>query len=155
MSEKNEEVVEKTRPLCFRCEWRARYLETGHGPRCECQAEKSAVWSCYMFRPCEPYVLGRTGAERKIWGAKRPLTGPGMISARMSARTAIGDEAAVLTSVPIKQAGARGDGEEVMLAWLPVSAMSGVYKRALARKKREAAAWEKKLARMLARNEDK
>ena len=51
--------------LCFRCEHRARFLETGHGPRCECQDRRQAVSSCYMYRPVWPVVLALNEGERR------------------------------------------------------------------------------------------
>jgi hypothetical protein len=51
--------------LCFRCEHRARFFETGHGPRCECQAKNQAVGSCYMYRPVRPVVLAPNDGERR------------------------------------------------------------------------------------------
>jgi len=73
--------------LCRRCEWRARFYETGSGPRCECQCEKSAVHSCYMYKPTLPYIM--TANE----GDDRPEYGPAFISARMHAvRPASEDE---------------------------------------------------------------
>ena len=41
--------------LCYRCEHRAEFLETGHGPRAQCKDEGSLA-ICYMFRPCFPVV---------------------------------------------------------------------------------------------------
>lgn len=62
--------------LCFRCEWRARYLETDSGPRCECKERDKQVASCYMFRPCIPIILQRNAGDR------RPIGGPIFLSAR-------------------------------------------------------------------------
>lgn len=42
--------------LCYRCEYRAQYHETGHAPRAQC-GDKGAVGSCYMHRPVKPLVL--------------------------------------------------------------------------------------------------
>jgi hypothetical protein len=47
----------KKEGLCFRCEWRARYYEEGHSPRCECGDIDSAVCSCYMYKPVTPVIL--------------------------------------------------------------------------------------------------
>ena len=62
--------------LCFRCEHRARYHETGRGPRCECQSEKQAVYSCYMYRPVNPVVLAPNE------GDDRPMFAGSMFSGR-------------------------------------------------------------------------
>lgn len=65
-------------PLCYRCEYRAQYHETGVAPRCECGGP-GAVCGCYMYRPVRPL---ETEADP---GDKRPLGGPWMISARSHA----------------------------------------------------------------------
>lgn len=44
--------------LCYRCEHRARYMEHGHGPRCECQDFLGNKYGCYMYRPVRPVVTG-------------------------------------------------------------------------------------------------
>lgn len=52
--------------LCHRCEHRAAYHETGHGPRFECGGAWS-VCSCYMYTPCKVVVLKRnTGDKRSV-----------------------------------------------------------------------------------------
>lgn len=53
MSEEKKKLI----PLCYRCEWRARFLETGIRPRYECGDIKQAKFACYMFRPCKPVVV--------------------------------------------------------------------------------------------------
>lgn len=55
-------------PLCNRCEHRVVFLESGHGPRCECQQETS-VSSCYMYRPVLPVVLEPVGGDTREVGA--------------------------------------------------------------------------------------
>ena len=62
-------------PLCYRCEQRARFLETGNGPRYECQQPGSVV-GCYMYQPTRGVVLARDRGDRR-W-----LCGPAMIAAR-------------------------------------------------------------------------
>ena len=42
--------------LCFRCEHRAKFLETGVQPRVECGDVKSSKAACYMFVPTHPVV---------------------------------------------------------------------------------------------------
>jgi len=68
--------MEEKKGLCFRCEHRARYLETGSGPRCECKSEKTAVCGCYMYTPVKPVVLAVNE------GDTRPQFAGSMISAR-------------------------------------------------------------------------
>jgi hypothetical protein len=63
--------------LCFRCEERALYLETGHGSRCECQSPTVNVASCYMYKPVRPVI---TQVAKGY--AKRPRLGPTALSAR-------------------------------------------------------------------------
>ena len=64
-------------PLCYRCEHRAVFMETGAKPRYECGEHKAAVMSCYMFSPVKPLCM------RKDDGEKRPAFGPHMVAARM------------------------------------------------------------------------
>lgn len=73
----NEEMNHKQTSLCFRCEFRAQYHETGYGPRSECKNIFNGCWSCYMYRPVKPIAL--KGQE----GDTRPLLGPWMISSRV------------------------------------------------------------------------
>lgn len=78
---KAKDIVEKKveyHGLCHRCENRVKYIETGHGPRYECQQTTSAVVSCYCYRPVLPVVL------RVNDGDDRPVFAGAMISARMS-----------------------------------------------------------------------
>lgn len=62
--------------LCYRCEYRALFHETGNGPRCECQDPKSSVRSCYMYKPVKPVVLAPNE------GDSRPMFAGAMISCR-------------------------------------------------------------------------
>lgn len=66
--------------LCNRCEWRARHIEAGHGPRCECQDIGKSVYSCYMYKPVMPVVLEKNEQD------KRPMFGSYMLSARSHGR---------------------------------------------------------------------
>ena len=69
-------------PLCYRCEHRALYHETGEQPRMEC-GRPSAVWGCYMYQPVRPLAVLPNKGER------RPIGGEWMIAGRMHAeRTA-------------------------------------------------------------------
>jgi hypothetical protein len=61
--------------LCFRCEFRARFHETGSGPRHECKMDYG-VRSCYMYRPVRPCLL--EPLRKDI----RPRFGPSLISSR-------------------------------------------------------------------------
>lgn len=51
--------------LCYRCEYRARFYEEGHGPRYECQQADMAVCSCYMYKPVTPVVLKLNDNEKR------------------------------------------------------------------------------------------
>ena len=64
--------------LCFRCEHRASFLETGSQPRFECGNIENSNKGCYMFIPCRPVVM------KKNKGDNRPAHG-GYIGARVSA----------------------------------------------------------------------
>ena len=64
--------------LCHRCEHRAEFLETGVGPRYECQ-QTFAVGSCYMYRPVKGLVLARDRYD------KRQVGDPAMVAARAHA----------------------------------------------------------------------
>ena len=53
--------------LCFRCEYRARFLEEGYGPRFGCKVIESAVIGCYMFQPVKPICIKpREGDNRPM-----------------------------------------------------------------------------------------
>jgi len=60
--------------LCYRCEYRASYHETGRHPRLEC-ANNNSVISCYMYLPVKPLIVKRNKEDN------RPLFPPA-ISAR-------------------------------------------------------------------------
>jgi len=75
---------EKPCGLCFRCEYRAAYLEKGHGPRCECGSIEKTVVGCYMYLPVIPITV----AKRE--GDQRPILSGTMISARVE-RTGTAD----------------------------------------------------------------
>ena len=49
--------------MCYRCDWRARYLEEGTAPRTECRDIESTKFSCYMYRPCLPPTLAKAHAD--------------------------------------------------------------------------------------------
>ena len=53
--------------LCFRCEYRTKYLEEGNGPRFECKVPEMSVIGCYMFQPVKPIVIKpREGDNRPL-----------------------------------------------------------------------------------------
>ena len=69
-------MQEEKKGLCFRCEHRARFFETGSGPRYECQQPDMAVHGCYMYKPVKPCVL------KKDKDDKRPRFAGALFSAR-------------------------------------------------------------------------
>ena len=63
--------------LCFRCEYRAEFFESGRKPRVECGNIENGNYSCYMYKPVLPVVLSpMPGYE------DRPRFGPAMICGR-------------------------------------------------------------------------
>ena len=65
--------------LCFRCEHRAKNLETNgkHQPRCECGDIEHSKLACYMYKPTKPVTLEKWPPDDKssqFW--------PAFISAR-------------------------------------------------------------------------
>ena len=102
----NTEETEKTLGLglCFRCEHRAIFLETGDHPRFECGMEKMASSGCYMFMPCKPIAV----APNK--GEKRPIFGPWMIAGRVHANGLVDHERLSLQLVGI-------DKDSVAAVW--------------------------------------
>ena len=61
---------------CFRCEHRAKFLETKLQPRFECGQTGQSVCGCYMYKPVIPVILKRNE------GDKRPQFAGYMFSAR-------------------------------------------------------------------------
>ena len=43
--------------LCYRCEKRAQYLETGEAPRAECKSNDTSLAICYSYEPVSPASL--------------------------------------------------------------------------------------------------
>jgi hypothetical protein len=72
--------------LCYRCEHRARFLETGDHPRFECGMEKTASHCCYCFIPCKPIAVG------PIKGEKRPIFAGWMFAGRIQSYGLVADE---------------------------------------------------------------
>ena len=70
--------LEQYRPrgLCFRCENRARNLETEgrHQPRRECGSTKMSVHTCYAYRPVKPVVLRKAKGDRRVFGYRTEAT---------------------------------------------------------------------------------
>ena len=93
------------RGLCFRCENRAIFLETGYHPRFECGMEKTASSSCYMFMPAKPIVVAPAVATEK-----RPIFGPWMIAGRVQSKGLVDVERIRLRLVDI-------DGLAVAAIW--------------------------------------
>jgi hypothetical protein len=60
-------MEDKIQGLCYRCEHRATFKETGYAPRSECKSEIS-VMGCYCYKPVKPLVI----KPRK--GDKRPIS---------------------------------------------------------------------------------
>jgi len=63
--------------LCFRCEYRAVFLETGHGPRYECGCIDTSKGACYMYVPSKPVTL-----DKLIETDERSVYAPPILSAR-------------------------------------------------------------------------
>jgi len=63
--------------LCFRCEHRAEFLETGNRPRYECGDPTMNCLGCYMYLPVKPVVL-----EKLDPNDPRPQFSAPFISAR-------------------------------------------------------------------------
>jgi len=59
------DVIKGKHGLCWRCENRAKFHDTGYGPRCECGDVRSAKYSCYCYEPTRPLVLERDKGERR------------------------------------------------------------------------------------------
>jgi hypothetical protein len=81
--------------LCFRCEHRAKYLESGFQPRFECGMKRMASACCYMFMPCKPIAIA------PIEGEKRPIFGPPFIAGRIQAHGLVADERLTLQLINI------------------------------------------------------
>lgn len=54
--------------LCFRCEFRAQFLERGHAPRFECGQITSTKYSCYQYKPCRLVIVQRDSGDRRPLG---------------------------------------------------------------------------------------
>ena len=65
--------------LCYRCEHRALFLETGSRPRFECGDIENSKAGCYMFSPVKPVILQKDKKD------KRAQFGHWLFAARSSA----------------------------------------------------------------------
>ena len=66
--------------MCYRCEWRASFLEGRERPRFECGEITTSKIACYMYKPCLPVVLTKLDKDDK-----RPWPGSGLFAARSKA----------------------------------------------------------------------
>ena len=66
--------------MCYRCEWRASFLEGKARPRFECGEITTSKIACYMYKPCLPVVLTKLDKDDiRIW------PGSGLFAARSKA----------------------------------------------------------------------
>lgn len=70
---------DSTCKMCYRCEYRAQYLELGHAPRYECSQTHTSYYSCYQYRPVKPVILVANNDET------RSLDLPAMFAGRAHA----------------------------------------------------------------------
>lgn len=96
-------MTEPGHGLCFRCEHRASFLETGSRPRFECGTTMT-VHGCYMFRPAKPIEVA------PIAGEKRRIFDPWMISGRIRSMGLVDNGRLRLKLVDI-------DGHAVAAVW--------------------------------------
>ena len=70
--------------LCFRCEHRASFLETGTAPRYECKNVKDAARICYNYNPVRPCTLKYPNFSGKYGEInRRRIPRGGLAGARM------------------------------------------------------------------------
>lgn len=105
----NKKTAEKSIGLCFRCEYRVRFLETGSGPRCECGMTGQSSYSCYMYTPVKPLIITQDKDDKRF-----PLA-PWMISARCHA-IGIAD---VFLTADIKMGNGKKKIDKFVKYWLP------------------------------------
>ena len=87
--------------FCYRCEYRARFLEEGYAPRCECKDTGSVV-GCYMYKPVMPLVISRRKGDKRGIG--------GILGARLRA-------VRVFEKMKIKCVVANEKKEEFVMYW--------------------------------------
>ena len=61
----NDNSPPEYQTLCFRCEHRAKYLESKNGPRCECKSVETSVYSCYMYTPVKPVIIAKNENDKR------------------------------------------------------------------------------------------
>ncbi len=83
----NRTIKGKRYGLCFRCEHRAQYFETGHAPRMECGSPEICVGGCYMYKPVKPVVV-----EQQNPNDPRPIFGPALIAGRVQYKRLASDD---------------------------------------------------------------
>ncbi len=71
-------MIQERKGLCFRCEYRAQYFESGHAPRMECGLPDTCKWACFMYKPVLPVIIGRLNKRDP-----RPIT-LNILSARVT-----------------------------------------------------------------------
>jgi len=96
----------KSGGLCYRCEFRALFLENKIGPRMECQNIENSVTSCYMYRPVIPVILHAREGEI------RPFIAPPMLAAR-SIRKGLADQNDFILDVKVEK------NEDFVFFWRP------------------------------------
>ena len=69
--------------LCYRCEYRAKYLEGGTKPRFECGDIKSSKVICYMYVPCKPISLVKANKDDPRMEHGGPMLGCRMRGERL------------------------------------------------------------------------
>jgi len=80
--------------LCYRCEHRASYLESGSAPRYECKQDSQSICVCYCYTPVKPCILkypdyGDTEYDKR--NRERSPTDPWMVAPRLQADAIIDD----------------------------------------------------------------
>ena len=89
--------------LCWRCEHRSIFLETGIHPRFECGMEKTASHSCYMFMPCKPIAV------TSIAGERRPIFAGWLLAGRIQSYGLIADERIRLKLIDLSGYAVKGE----------------------------------------------
>ena len=58
--------MKEKKGLCYRCEMRAKYLESGIRPRLQCGDIEQASYSCYQYVPVRPVILVKADGKLLI-----------------------------------------------------------------------------------------
>lgn len=93
--------------LCYRCEHRAQFHETGRRPRMQCGDIELAVSSCYMYKPVAPLILTADNKDDP-----RPILGPPMLSGRVTPTAIAEGEYAAVSR----------EEDSVLVYWVPKEA---------------------------------